>query len=244
MIYLELAGQRLYEFNFLKSWLHSQSIPYEAISIKDITSGNIKIQKGDIADGTIPFIYAILKQKCRPIPIIDSYPNELSKFMRRMVRKTKLRYVPENYTGFIKPAYDLKRFTGFEMQYGDLIWKLHGLSKNLVVYLSQPVKFISEWRYYVINGKIEACGHYDGGESIRCDPSVVGYAVDLIKHKQGTFCIDFGVLDDGQTALVEYNDAFSVGWYLDDKPDIYFNMIQTRFRELLGWDSRMIPNHA
>lgn len=233
MIYLEISDGHIREFNLLKSYLKSINEPYEVVFKKDIERNKIKVTKDDVADGTIQFIYDILKKSNKQIPVIDSYPQELNKFLYRTVVKTKLFQVSDSFTGFIKPAEDLKKWTGFVINNISEFYYIRQHNRNTIVYISSIVNFVTEWRFYVINKQIAARGNYDGDKNIFCDENVVQEAITLLENTPSAFCIDFGVLDTGKTALVEYNDAFSVGWYLDDQIDVYFELIKTRFQELM-----------
>ena len=45
------------------------------------------------------------------------------------------------------------------------------------------------------------------------------------------YCLDIGVLGNGETALVEMNDAFSIGMY-DGMESCYPELLITRWKEL------------
>jgi hypothetical protein len=45
------------------------------------------------------------------------------------------------------------------------------------------------------------------------------------------YCLDVGVLDTGETALVEMNDAFSIGMY-EGMEACYPDLLTTRWQEL------------
>lgn len=47
----------------------------------------------------------------------------------------------------------------------------------------------------------------------------------------GAYCLDVGVLETGETALVEVNDAFSVGMY-EGMEACYPELLVTRWNEL------------
>jgi hypothetical protein len=48
------------------------------------------------------------------------------------------------------------------------------------------------------------------------------------------YAIDFGVLDTGQTALVELNDGFSIGAYGSISCESYWPVIHSRWNELIA----------
>lgn len=61
-------------------------------------------------------------------------------------------------------------------------------------------------------------------------------AIDILEHSGNANCaygIDFGVLADGDTALIELNDGFSLGSYGLD-PAVYADLILARWTELMS----------
>lgn len=233
MIYLEPANPRIREYNLLKQYLKERGIVSDIAFRKDIERGRTIITSDDICDGTVEFIHAVLKSMNKPIPVVDSYPEQLRSYLHRWIRETKIKDIPEDFVGFIKPKSQIKLFTGFVSEGIDDRYTLKQFSKHTPVYLSQIVEWKSEFRYYVIHDKIEAIGNYDGDESIVPDIEVVEEAISKLKDYPSAYCIDFGVLSTGETALVEYNDAYAVGWYLDNDIDIYWKLISTRFKEMV-----------
>ncbi len=57
--------------------------------------------------------------------------------------------------------------------------------------------------------------------------------VKEFENSPKAYCIDVGVLNTGETALIEVNDAFSVGIYSMSK-ELYANLLMTRWNELKG----------
>lgn len=231
--FLDLGSGRLFEYNKLRNWLQNNNYVVKSVTEKEIKKGKYVVTAEDFADGTIPFIYTILRKAGKDIPIVDSYPEELRKFLYRKVVKTKLQNLHEGFTGFVKPFSKLKLFTGFVAKEPSDMHQLSGFTRHTEVYISDVVKFISEYRFYVIGRKIKAYGCYDGDENIIPDLNIVQDAIKKLVKPPSAFCIDFGVLDSGETALVEYNDGFFLGWYLDDKWDVYYELIKTRFQEMM-----------
>ena len=87
--------------------------------------------------------------------------------------------------------------------------------------------------------------HYAGEPSVPVDGAVVTDAVRILQQSGqalSAYGIDFGVLRDGKTALVELNDGFSLGSYgLDDA--LYTDLIVTRWREMTrGAGSENMPH--
>ena len=104
--------------------------------------------------------------------------------------------------------------------------------------MSEPVSFVSEWRYYVVGGVVKGFGRYDpdgADDAPLPDTNIVADAV-LAMSAAGanlTYGLDFGVLDTGETVLVECNDAYALGLYgkaLSSKD--YMNMLKVRWDQI------------
>jgi hypothetical protein len=77
---------------------------------------------------------------------------------------------------------------------------------------SEVVEFESEWRCFVLEGRV----------------------LDVRRYK-GTFrsSVDLGVLTDGRTAIVEVNDGYSLGAY-GLAAAHYAQLLQARWREIVA----------
>ncbi len=110
------------------------------------------------------------------------------------------------------------------------------VSRNEKLICSEIVRWKSEYRVYVVNSEIRAIDYYDGDPGIMVSREVIEKAVEALdRHKESYagYAIDFGVLDSGETALIEMNDGFAVGAYSIDA-DNYTDMILARWEELLS----------
>ena len=104
------------------------------------------------------------------------------------------------------------------------------------IFCSEIVDWLSEYRVYVIHGEIVGIKHYDGDPSIIIDEQIAAEAVQLLEQSgeaTAAYAIDLGVISSGETALVEWNDGFSLGSYNLDKA-IYTNLLIARWCELTG----------
>lgn len=87
---------------------------------------------------------------------------------------------------------------------------------------------------HVIDGRIIAADHDGGDPSVGVD-LVVEAAVRLYQAsgQAPSACgIDFGVLESGQTALVEADDGYALGAY-EISSGLYYELIAKR------WDERL-----
>lgn len=81
-------------------------------------------------------------------------------------------------------------------------------------YVSDIVKFVQEWRYYVLNGKLITTGWYDGHDEDEPAPEL---KIEYPANFSGA--VDFGRTDDGKVLLVECHAPYACGWYGEDNYD-------------------------
>jgi hypothetical protein len=94
---------------------------------------------------------------------------------------------------------------------------------------------MSEYRVFVLHGKIVGMRPYAGDAAMLPEESVITEAVSTWEasgRAYAAYAIDFGVLKSGVTALVELNDGFSIGSYGLDRA-IYTDFIIARWQELM-----------
>ena len=99
------------------------------------------------------------------------------------------------------------------------------------VVVSEYVLFDSEWRVFVVNGEIIGLSHYQGDHFVYPDSTTIKSAISEFKSAPAGYGIDFGVLSNGQTVLVEANDGYSLGSYSLNSVD-YTRLLEARWAEL------------
>jgi hypothetical protein len=170
--------------------------------------------------GTVEFVSAVMQSRFIATPEHFSYPDRLKKFLRRKIWEGVFGDHHEDV--FIKPRHEVKAFTGSLLSNID---PRQTIAPDFPVWFSDPVKFVSEWRYYVLRGKIVGAGRYDDGDDFAAKPkiNVVRAAVakmSIAGNCPAGYALDFGVIDGtgspalaGRTALVEANDGWALGYY-------------------------------
>lgn len=169
-----------------------------------------------------------------PHPESLDYPHELRRFLGRNVRPGVLadvRHHPGDRV-FVKPQVQ-KLFTGlvFDNSYGCRI-RLATYPDETLVWISDTVEFISEYRVFCLDGKIVDVRRYCGDWSVAPDRSVVEDALSSWKSAPAAFALDFGMTQDGQTLLVETNDATALGHY-GLNTEKYAQMIEARWLQIV-----------
>lgn len=158
--------------------------------------------------------------------------------------RERLNYVYEegssNYPCFVKPLDELKKFTGFVAKsdkdfdlYPEIDWSTTKLFATEVLN-----NIVSEWRCYVLKGKVFACVNYSGYPLIfpnsreierriqYFESSPVAYSLDVALCKVGS------IAEEYKTYFIEVNDAYALGYYGGDV-ELYTKMLDLRWKEII-----------
>jgi len=214
---------------------------------KHLRQGKLKLTLNDFIAGDIDTMFTAMKQLDINYEYND-YPKCLNKYLHRKIWESSIKDIKTELFNeyiinpiFIKPKNKLKKFTGFIIKSIDDLNKINNAGDNTKVICSEPVNFISEYRCPVINGEIKDLCYYSGDSNIKIDKSIVQKMVKEFLNSPKAYCIDVGVLSSGETALIEVNDAFSIGIYSMPKK-VYAELLITRWNELKGYKSENISN--
>lgn len=231
--------------NVYNAWygFHKLGVWSESFVIADLLAGQLELARDTLVVGGIGTVRAALAQLGAPPPANLDYPDELRPFLLRHIERTTIREahrrcVDDRYTPpiFIKPVTGHKEFVGHVLAvYRDRLrtaaWAL--AEPDTEIWLSDVVAFTAEWRYFIHRGEVLGVGHYWGDPLRAPDPGTVRAAVAAWTTSPAAYTLDFGVLDDGRTALVEVNDGFSFGCY-GLNPYDHARMLETRWLEMTG----------
>lgn len=233
--------------NVYNAWYGFTKMGVEAESFvwSDLHAGRVALSREAAVVGGILAVRTALAQLGAPPPINVDYPPALERFLLRKVWRSTIRAAHGLCRDdrveppvFIKPVTGHKEFTGHVLAgFRDLVrtagWALE--EPETPVWLSEVVEFTAEWRYFVHRGELVGVGHYWGDPLRAPDPAVVRAAVAAYVDAPSAYVIDFGVLADGRTALVEVNDGFAFGCY-GLNPYAHAHMLASRWREMVGLD--------
>ncbi len=207
------------------------------LTLAEVASADV--QDNDLPVGTVEFLRACAARRGVTLPEIGAYPDVLRPYLRRTHRlgvlgEARRLTVPT----FIRPAFAVKAFTGFMFHPSDPehAKRLTALPDDLPVWLCEPVAWLCEWRYYV-QGEIIGAGRYDP-EGAEDAPEPDRDLVESLVRAWGAlspagYALDVGVLHSGETALVEVNDGWALGYYKGTcSPADYLRLLQARWEEL------------
>ena len=194
--------------------------------------------------GTVEFVKAFAEKVGVKLPD-PIHATELLKLEGREYwkdyRKELIGKTPGMYPVFVKPLKELKKFTGFVAKsdkdfdlYPEIDWSTTKLFCTQVL-----ENIVSEWRCYVLNGKVFACVNYSGNPT--CFPRTVGIDKMLYNYTNSpvAYSLDIAVCIDKEysescvhTSFIEINDAFSLGYYGGDV-ELYTKMLDLRWKEII-----------
>jgi hypothetical protein len=222
--------------------LTRRGIPIEFYTLKRIQRRDLPLTRTSFIAGDMDAMHGAMKQLGIEIPPANDYPKCLQPFMHRKVWMSTLGTIEQMAWDmglapvFVKPAARRKNFTGFVVASASDLYRLGGTSRRQPVWCSEVVKWVSEFRVYVVRDRIVSIDHYDGDPQRTLDLDVVAAALAAFRaagEAPSAYGIDFGVLSSGQTALVEANDGYALGAYaIAAEP--YTDLVLQRWSELVS----------
>ena len=168
-------------------------------------------------------------------------PEELEKYTGREIRYMTMGEFKKDtqMPVFVKPARRSKEFQAgvlTKQEYKNSFFGSH--PDDTPVLVSEVVDFVSEYRGYVIDGKLKGIKHYMGDFRIFPDMNVNDNAIKDYKSQPAGYSIDFGITSDGRTLLIECNDGWSLGNYgLNDVT--YSTLLAKRWVQLMFQNDKM-----
>lgn len=160
------------------------------------------------------------------------YFNNYSRFLiKGLDEKTTVKLYP----CFVKPEKELKKFTGFVAKsdkdfdlYPEVDWD------NTKLFCTQVLEnIVSEWRCYVLNGKVFACVNYSGDPLKFPTPYQINRYIQTFTNQPVAYSLDVAVKEYGNmTFFIEINDAYSLGYYGGDV-EMYTKMLNERWKQII-----------
>lgn len=220
-----------------------QHIGYGVTWFDEEDAGSLDLTKDTLVVGFIEVVREAVQRVTGTKPPVINYPSELKGFTGRWIATDPIgtvRNMPTLWPIFIKPADDIKSFSGRVVRgVLDLVATAH-LPDDATIFRSQVVEFLSEYRCFVINRSIIGVRHYKGDPLIFPNVDRIQQMVQAWPSAPRAYCLDVGVVRQGgasdgalQTVLVEVNDAYSAGDYGLD-PLFYARFVEARWCEMTG----------
>jgi ATP-grasp domain, R2K clade family 2 len=228
---------------FFKAWdgFRKRGVPCEVFDPEQLHRGVLPLARDTLVAGGLRVVEAALAALGVVVPEADNLPACLARYRGRKVwastwGELRARYgeagPPEPL--FVKPLRRNKGFPALALYDADDLATAAHLPDDLEVLAAEYVVFASEWRCYVCGGQILELCHYQGDPFVYPDPQVIkGAVADYGRLAPAGYGIDFGVLTDGQTVLVEVNDGYALGSYGLNAVE-YAELLEARWVQLAG----------
>jgi hypothetical protein len=231
----------------------------------DLDEGRVELNEDTIVAGYIGTVLVALDRLGVERPQNIDYPDALKPWMFRHIERTTvgdfLKFWSERMatkttdmdrefgmaqpSKFIKPIHDHKQFTGKIIEAGDssMLGMLAQLPKDFEIWVSDPVQFVSEYRFFCRRHEVVGVGHYKGDPTKFPSTRDVQAMATAWNEAPAAWCMDLGVVQQDfsngmkafQTTLVEVNDGHSMGDY-GLYPALYARLLEARWCELTGFD--------
>lgn len=194
---------------------------YEYIELHELNSFEKELNKKYIPLGSMEFVnqFILLHEQNshirKPIYIPDELMNEY--YLKRKIKKEKGKVFTFEKDMFIKSIEQYKDFTDFG--------KFFVFEKEKEVIISEPISIISEFRCFIFEKRIISVNHYDGDFFKMPNEQVIKEMVHDYKSSPGAYTLDVGVLETGETILIEVHPMVSCGLYGAYLGNYYIPMI-------------------
>jgi len=208
------------------------AMDYRLTSYEEVLEGKFDaLIRGHLFVGSVEFMREVFRRigKDPRLPYNSNRNSDLLTLgeARRMI----LEGVKEKT--FLKPK-ETKMFSG--MVYDKMfIDTLRHLPSETEVLSYDPFtsEIRSEWRFYVMDGKIEDCRNYSGRIDIFPDFSYANKVISDYKEVMpSAYTIDIGILEGGDNVVVEFSDMWAIGNYGVEN-SLYLRMLRRRYFEIV-----------
>lgn len=224
---------------FHKAWhgFRKRNIECSFVDADTIRDGSLQLSRSTLVAGGLRTVESAMKQIGMKMPVANNLPDELKEFFGRKIHKTSLGDVRSKWrqakgeSCFLKPLDQNKLFPAIALFDEDDLRTLGSLDNELKVIVSEYVLFESEWRVFVVDGEILGISHYQGDCFVFPDSATIKSAIQKFASAPAGYGIDFGILSNGRTVLVEANDGYALGSYSLNSVE-YTRLLEARWAEL------------
>jgi hypothetical protein len=240
--FIEELGSRRMESEMCDVYdeLCHRNIPVELFTDKRLHRRQLPVAKDTLVVGYVETMYTVFKLLGIQPPSPNDYPSVLQPLFHRRIWNSSLQELMNSVTEsgtpiFAKPSKQRKLFTGQVFKHSADLNNIDHAPMTTPIFCSEVIDWLSEYRVFVIHGSIVGAKHYDGDSAVKIDEQVAIEAVRLLEKSDDTtaaYAIDLGVIPNGQTALIEWNDGFSLGSYGLDR-SVYTDLLIARWNELM-----------
>jgi hypothetical protein len=226
-----------------KAWegFRKRGISRELFDPQQIYQGLLPLARDTLVVGGLRLVEAAMIAIGIKVPDADNLPECLARHRGRKIWPSTWGDLRTQFarTGlpeplFVKPLRRNKGFPALALYNSTDLMSVSHLADSEEVLVAEYVVFLSEWRCYVCRGHILEMSHYQGDLFRYPDPQVIKDAIaDFGPVAPAGYGIDFGVLIDGRTVLVEVNEGYSLGSYGLNSVE-YSELLEARWMQMAG----------
>jgi len=214
-----------------------KNLRFELVPVEHGEFSNMEMEENSMACGGVKFMQdAFRKMGIGTVAALD-IPEAIESFCQRKITHTTLRKLIESnpkFPLFVKPDGEGKLFDGTVVtNVYELEMFQHYAGLDIGVIHSEVLSIVSEHRAFITDGRIVDVDKYKGKYGTHPSLEVMENCMRAWKDAPVAYGLDFGVLDDGQTVLIEANDAYALGSYGLNSYD-YTKMLILRWKEIVG----------
>ena len=239
--YIESRDGVISHDSTFRAWdgFRKRGIRCELFEPVQVYEQQLPLSRETLVAGGVPVVEAALKSVGVPIPTADHLPACLEKYRGRKTWHSTWRELRAEFRKagappkrFVKPLRKHKSFPAVALFSASDLPDVDDEIDDQEVLVAEYVLFVSEWRCFVCRGQILDICRYDGEVLRFPDVPIIQSAItDFGQSAPSAYAIDFGILSDGRTVLVEVNDGYSVSPYGLNSID-YSDLLETRWNEL------------
>jgi ATP-grasp domain, R2K clade family 2 len=228
---------------FYRAWdgFRKRGVRCELFEPQQLDQRALPLARDTLVAGGVPVVEAALTAVGVTVPPADNLPASLAKYRGRRVWTSTWGELRAQYgkKGPPEPLWvkSLRRNKGspsLAVYEAEDIDAASALPDGHEVLISEYVTFVSEWRCFVRHGQIIDLCRYQGDVFRYPDATVVKAAVaDHSRVAPAGYGIDFGVLTDGRTVLVEVNEGYALNPYGLESIE-YAELLEARWLQLVG----------
>jgi hypothetical protein len=228
--------------SFYRAWdgFRKRGVHCEFFEPSQIAAGSLALARETLVVGGVSVVEAALTALGVAIPFAKNLPDSLANYRGRRVWTTTWGELRRKYgkSGppeplWVKSLRRNKSAPSLAVYEAEDIKAAANLPDHHEVLVSEYVIFVSEWRVFVRRGEIIELCRYQGDLFRFPEAKVIQSAIaDLGLEAPAGFGIDFGILTDGRTVLVEVNEGYSLNPYGLESNE-YAELLEARWLELM-----------
>ncbi len=224
--------------NVFTAWQGLQNLGYDCgfFAPEDVEGLELDAETPVVAG--IPVVWRALRKLNVVVGALEAIPAGLSEFAGRSfgsctLADVRARVADGGSPVFIKPrALEGKLFAGHVIsRFRDLI-QTASFPGETPLWWSDALELSGEFRGFVLRGELVGWKHYSGDFRGALDFNRVEAALQKWHSRPVACAMDWALTAQGETVLVEVNDAYSLGCY-GLAPHLYAPMLAERWREIV-----------